>query len=221
MESVLGDNFLINCPLCDDTQVNHFFEDQRRSYMRCGVCSLVFVPKIFHLSKFDEKREYDLHQNSVQDEGYRRFLGRVSEPLLLRLSEVSKGLDFGCGPGPTLSQMIEAAGHHMDIYDPYYSPDRSFKTKRYDFITATEVLEHLVEPGSELNQLWSLLNSSGWLAIMTKRVMSLEAFANWHYKNDPTHISFFSESTFDFLAEKWDTKAEFIGNDVVLFQKPY
>ena len=221
MESVLDDNFLINCPLCDDTQVNHFFEDQRRSYMRCGVCSLVFVPKIFHLSKFDEKREYDLHQNSVQDEGYRRFLGRVSEPLLLRLSEVSKGLDFGCGPGPTLSQMIEAAGHHMDIYDPYYSPDRSFKTKRYDFITATEVLEHLVEPGSELNQLWSLLNSSGWLAIMTKRVMSLEAFANWHYKNDPTHISFFSESTFDFLAEKWDTKAEFIGNDVVLFQKPY
>lgn len=221
MESVLGDNFLINCPLCDDTQVNHFFEDQRRSYMRCGVCSLVFVPKIFHLSKFDEKREYDLHQNSVQDEGYRRFLGRVSEPLLLRLSEVSKGLDFGCGPGPTLSQMIEAAGHHMDIYDPYYSPDRSFKTKRYDFITATEVLEHLAEPGSELNQLWSLLNSSGWLAIMTKRVMSLEAFANWHYKNDPTHISFFSESTFDFLAEKWDTKAEFIGNDVVLFQKPY
>ena len=221
MESVLGDNFLINCPLCDDTQVDHFFEDQRRSYMRCGVCSLVFVPRIFHLSKFDEKREYDLHQNSVQDEGYRRFLGKVSEPLLLRLSEVSKGLDFGCGPGPTLSQMIEAAGHHMDIYDPYYSPDRSFKTKRYDFITATEVLEHLVEPGSELNQLWSLLNSSGWLAIMTKRVMSLEAFANWHYKNDPTHISFFSESTFDFLAEKWDTKAEFIGNDVVLFQKPY
>ena len=221
MESVLDDNFLINCPLCDDTQVNHFFEDQRRSYMRCRGCSLVFVPKIFHLSKSDEKREYDLHQNSVQDEGYRRFLGRVSEPLLLRLSEVSKGLDFGCGPGPTLSQMIEAAGHHMDIYDPYYSPDRSFKTKRYDFITATEVLEHLAEPGSELNQLWSLLNSSGWLAIMTKRVMSLEAFANWHYKNDPTHISFFSESTFDFLAEKWDTKAEFIGNDVVLFQKPY
>mgnify|MGYP003312458680 CR=1 FL=1 len=221
MESVLGDNFLINCPLCDDTQVNHFFEDQRRSYMRCGVCSLVFVPKIFHLSKFDEKREYDLHQNSVQDEGYRRFLGKVSEPLLLRLSEVSKGLDFGCGPGPTLSQMIEAAGHHMDIYDPYYSPDRSFKTKRYDFITATEVLEHLVEPGSELNQLWSLLNSSGWLAIMTKRVMSLEAFANWHYKNDPTHISFFCESTFYFLAKNWETEAEFVGDDVVLLQKPH
>jgi hypothetical protein len=56
---------------------------------------------------------------------------------------------------------------------------------------------------------------------MTKRVTSLEAFANWHYKNDPTHISFFCEFTFAFLAKNWETEAEFIGNDVVLFQKPH
>lgn len=78
----------------------------------------------------------------------------------------------------------------MDIYDPYYAPNEFFKTKKYDFITATEVVEHLAEPGSALDHLWSLINRGGWLAIMTKRVTSLEAFANWHYKNDPTHISF-------------------------------
>ena len=221
MESVSSDNSSVSCPLCSDTRVNQFFKDQRRNYMHCKGCGLVFVPKVFHLNKADEKREYDLHQNCVQDEGYRKFLGRVSEPLLLRLPNGSRGLDFGCGPGPALSQMIESAGHSMDLYDPYYSPNTSFKTNKYDFITATEVLEHLAKPGYELDQLWSLLNSGGWLAIMTKRVTSLEAFAKWHYKNDPTHISFFCESTFYFLAKNWETEAEFIGNDVVLFQKPY
>ncbi len=220
MESVSSDNSSISCPLCSHPRVNQFYTDQRRNYLNCRGCNLVFVPKAFHLSKADEKREYDLHQNSCKDEGYRKFLRRIVEPLLLRLPKVSKGLDFGCGPGPTLSQMLEEAGHHMDIYDPYYSPDRSFKTKRYDFITATEVLEHLAQPGSELDQLWSLITPGGWLAIMTKRVKNVEAFAKWHYKNDPTHISFFSESTFDFLAEKWDTEAEFVGNDIVLFHKP-
>ena len=221
MESVPSHNFSINCPLCDDTRVKQFSIDQRRSYMHCQGCNLVFVPKVFHLNKADEKREYDLHQNSAQDEGYRKFLGRVLEPLLLRLPEVCRGLDFGCGPGPVLSEMLEEAGHRMDTYDPYYSPNKSFRTKKYDFITATEVVEHLAEPKSELDQLWSLINSGGWLAIMTKRVTSLEAFSNWHYKNDPTHISFFCESTFNFLAKNWETEAEFIGNDVVLFQKPH
>ena len=220
MESVSGDNSSVSCPLCSDTRVNQFFIDQRRNYMHCKGCGLVFVPKVFHLNKADEKREYDLHQNCVQDEGYRKFLGRVSKPLLLRLPNGSRGLDFGCGPGPALAHILEEAGHHMDIYDPYYAPNEFFKTKKYDFITATEVVEHLAEPGSELDHLWSLMNRGGWLAIMTKRVTSLEAFANWHYKNDPTHISFFCEFTFNFLAKNWETEAEFIGNDVVLFQKP-
>jgi 2-polyprenyl-3-methyl-5-hydroxy-6-metoxy-1,4-benzoquinol methylase len=221
MASISDYNSLINCPLCADKRVKSYFTDLRRNYMDCQACSLVFVPKAFHLNKADEKREYDLHQNSGKDEGYRKFLRRIVEPLLLRLPRVSKGLDFGCGPGPTLSQMLEEAGHLMDIYDPYYSPDISFKTKRYDFITATEVLEHLAQPGYELDQLWTLITPGGWLAIMTKRVKNVEAFAKWHYKNDPTHISFFSEETFQFIAARWGTEAGFIGSDVVLFQKPY
>jgi hypothetical protein len=58
------------------------------------------------------------------------------------------------------------------------------------------------------------------MGIMTKMVRGPEAFANWHYKNDPTHVSFFSQQTFMWLAESWQAKAEFFGDDVIVFQKP-
>jgi|TARA_B110000977_G_scaffold187863_1_gene255445 hypothetical protein len=132
----------------------------------------------------------------------------------------SEGLDFGSGPGPTLSLMLSEEGHNMAIYDPFYAPDTNVLKQTYDFITITEVAEHLSAPRLELDQLWGLLRPGGWLGIMTKLVIDEPAFAGWHYKNDPTHISFFSRETFKHLAQHWSTEVEFIGDDVILLQKP-
>ncbi len=187
--------------------------------MQCPRCRLVFVPPGFHLSPEAEQAEYDLHQNSPDDPGYRQFLSRLADPLLQRLKPNSRGLDFGCGPGPALASMLKAAGQSMVMYDPFYVPDASALQQRYDFITATEVLEHLRRPGRELTMLWRLLKENGRLAVMTKQVKSREAFATWHYKNDPTHISFFSRETFNWLAGQWQAGIEFFGADVVIFEK--
>ena len=54
---------------------------------------------------------------------------------------------------------------------------------------------------------------------MTKRVTSAAAFENWHYKNDPTHICFFSEATWRWWAGTMHAKLELIGADVALLQK--
>ena len=50
--------------------------------------------------------------------------------------------------------------------------------------------------------------------------MDARAFATWHYKNDKTHICFFSVETFQWLAKKWDALLVIDSDDVVLFQKP-
>ncbi|MGB2360319.1 MAG: methyltransferase, partial [Porticoccaceae bacterium] len=63
------------------------------------------------MSSAAEKAIYDQHQNSPDDLQYRRFLSRLTEPLLERLGPCSRGLDFGCGPGPTLSVMMAEQGH--------------------------------------------------------------------------------------------------------------
>ena len=180
---------------------------------------MVFVPKQFHLNETDEKAEYDLHENDPQDAGYRRFLSRVSVPLLARLKTGAKGLDFGCGPGPTLSLMLEEAGHSLELYDKFYATDASVLTKTYDFISATEVVEHLATPEDTLRQLWDMLAAGGTLALMTKRVINQDRFETWHYTNDQTHIAFFSTTTFTWLAAELGASLEFVDNDVIFFSK--
>ena len=168
---------------------------------------------------FPLKAEYDLHQNNFADEGYRNFLLRVQQPLQQRVPLPACGLDFGCGPGPVLSRMLGEQGFEMSVYDVFYSDNKSVLDCRYDFVTATEVVEHLFEPGKVLSQLWSLLEEGGVLALMTKLVIDQQAFASWHYKNDPTHVCFFSQPTFEWLAKKWGARLEFIGQDVIIFTK--
>ena len=151
------------CPLCASTKTSLFHVDRHRAYFVCDACTLVFVPPTFFLSPAEEKAEYDLHENSPDDAGYRRFLSRTCEPVVARLSPASEGLDFGCGPGPTLSVMFEEAGHTVALYDPFYANDPSVFERQYDFITATEVVEHLHRPRAELDRLWSSLQPGGVL----------------------------------------------------------
>jgi len=208
----------MHCPLCDGRTIVPFYEDKRRPYLRCCRCALVFVPPAYYLDRSAERAEYDLHCNALNDPGYRAFLSRLALPLTARLAPGSCGLDFGCGPGPALAAMLREAGHEVSVYDSFYQPERSVLNRRYDFICATEVVEHLHQPGTELSRLWSLLNPGGVLGIMTKLVLGPEAFAGWHYKNDPTHVCFFSEQTWHWWAREHGAGLELIGADVMLLQ---
>lgn len=208
------------CPLCANAATVSYWQDKRRDYCCCPVCGTVFVPPAFHLTAEREKAEYDLHRNDVSDPGYRRFLARMAAPLLARLPVPAQGLDFGCGPGPALAAMLREAGHSCALYDLYYFPDEQVLRTRYDFITATEVVEHLANPRAVLARLWACLKPGATLALMTKRVQDAEAFRHWHYKNDPTHITFFSVGSFAWLAQHWGATLELIDSDVVFFTKP-
>ncbi|MGB1310710.1 MAG: class I SAM-dependent methyltransferase [Leucothrix sp.] len=205
------------CSLCEHKHLKLYFSDIRH-YWQCERCALVAVNAHEHLSEVDEKARYDLHENDPNDAGYRRFLNRLVEPLSQRLSKGSQGLDFGCGPGPTVSLLLAEQGHQTACYDKYYANHPALLSRSYDFITTTEVLEHLREPGRELTRLIELLKPGGYLGIMTKRLPTLAQFPRWHYKQDPTHICFYADSTFEWIAEHWALSLEIIDNDVVILQ---
>ena len=208
----------INCTLCGSPATD-YFQDKARKYFQCGDCQLVFVRPESFLTAADEKSQYDLHQNDPTDDGYRKFLSRMSIPMNDLVAKESHGLDFGSGPGPTLSLMLEELGHTMNIYDPFYATDESVLKQKYDFITATEVVEHFHKPSQSLERIWQCLKQGGHLGIMTKLVASQSAFAKWHYKNDPTHVCFFSKQTFEWLANHWKAEIVFQSKDVIVFQK--
>lgn len=213
------------CPLCSSSQTQLYHREQRpkvlpRDYHRCNRCLLVFVPAAFHLPAEAEKAVYDQHQNNPQDPHYRRFLNRLCQPLLAKLKPGAQGLDFGSGPGPALSLMLAEAGYPCSNYDLYYCNRPEALQQRYDFICSTEVFEHLSQPGEIARQLLGLLKPGGWLGLMTKRLTTDDAFPNWHYTLDPTHISFFADDSFRWLADEYQLQLEFHGPDVVLLQKP-
>ena len=208
------------CPLCQETAVCVVDKDPRRDYLFCRNCKLIFVPSVYFLSPQAEKERYDLHVNGPEDIGYRRFLGRLFHPMEKILSPDSHGLDFGSGPGPTLSVMFEEAGHSVAVYDRFYAPDPQVFHRQYDFITATEVLEHLQNPRDELNRLWRCLKPGGWFGVMTQLALGPERFSRWHYKQDPTHLRFFSRATVRWMADLWDAALRFVAHDAFLFHKP-
>lgn len=211
----------LRCPLCTATvKGGLFYRDRHRDYHRCPYCLLIYVPPAQCLSPEAERAEYDKHQNHPEDERYRDFLGRLFIPLHDRLRPASHGLDFGSGPGPTLSLMFEEAGHRMSLFDPFYAPEQHTLTRQYDFITASEVVEHFQDPAAEFKLLWSILKPGGWLGVMTKLALNRVAFSHWHYKNDPTHVCFFSSKTIDWLANQWQVEVLQTAKDVFLFQKP-
>ncbi|MEA1910513.1 MAG: class I SAM-dependent methyltransferase [Spirochaetota bacterium] len=208
-----------SCPLCLSAGSKLFYSDSFRDYYRCSQCNLIHVPPSQYLTREFELAEYNKHQNSPEDKGYRKFLSRLFIPLNDLIKKGGHGLDFGCGPGPTLSVMFEEAGHSMSLYDPFYATDNNTLKNKYEFITASEAVEHFHNPAKEFDLLWSILKPGGWLGIMTKLALDKEAFSKWHYKDDPTHVCFFSKETMGWLGKKWKTKPQFFGNDVVLFKK--
>lgn len=217
---------LNSCILCGSSGIELFYQDYSEhyagDYYRCQNCTLIFAAPKDRPSRKDEFARYETHENNPADEGYRNFLGQLFQPLNKRLKPKSKGLDFGSGPGPTLNLMFEEAGHEMQIYDSFYDDDPSVFEETYDFITATEVVEHLFHPGKELERLWNCLRPGGYLGIMTK-IAEDDAvfFADWHYRLDLTHVTFYTKDTFHWLADHWNASVDFPGDRVIIFHKSH
>lgn len=208
------------CTLCHSV-ATEFTRDKQRSYLKCSECELIFADPRASLAKTAEKEIYDLHQNDPNDEGYRRFLNLLIEPLLKRVPAGAEGLDFGCGPGPTLHLMLEDAGIHMALYDIFYYPDEAPLQRRYDLVTCTEVVEHFNAPAASWPILVNLLKERAWLAVMTSLFTreTPEAFLAWQYKNDPTHVSFYTPKTMQWLANHFGLECEILNQRVIFFRK--
>jgi SAM-dependent methyltransferase len=172
------------------------------------------------LSGEEEMSRYDLHENTIDNKGYLNFLDRFYKVISNIVSKGSTGLDFGSGPAPVLAGLFIKRGYNISVYDVYYAPDRSVLNKKYDFITIVEVLEHLKNPGKELRMLWDCLNPGGVIGIMTKFLpVKKDEFSSWSYKNDQTHICFYSEMVFSWISNQFNSKLVFPADDIVLMFK--
>ena len=210
---------MTRCTLCRSPEVQEYHQNELYTYHRCDRCDLVFAEPGRRLDPGEEKQRYDQHENDPGDPAYREFLSQIFDPLNQKLEPGSSGLDYGAGPGPTLSVMFREAGHKMEIYDPFYADRPHALNKFYDFITCTETAEHFYDPGKEFRTLWGLLKPGGILGLMTLLRPVEEPFSEWHYAKEDTHVAFYSKETFRWLAEKLNASLEILGERVILLRK--
>ncbi len=171
-------------------------------YFYCTSCEYIFIDEAVIVSPEQEVALYKQHNNTMENEGYvnmfKEFMKVSVDPYGER---IKTALDFGCGPGPVLATLLQQRGFAVDIYDPYFAPEKFYANKRYDLITATEVFEHLQDPMQTARLLKNRLNDGGILAIMTLfHPGDAASFNKWWYRHDPTHISFYRPKTLTVLA---------------------
>jgi SAM-dependent methyltransferase len=160
------------------------------------------------------------------------------------------GLDFGCGPGPTLCLLINEAMPKGSVtisnFDIFYHNDQSLLTpvgdpiissstssssdtkstpsiaSGYDFITCTETAEHFFTPLTELTTMNRALKPGGLLALMTEYIpVRQDRFSGWSYIRDPTHVVLFSPATMKWIADHFGWQLMYIDHkSIVIFRKP-
>ena len=208
-----------NCVVCDSKSIESFKTSDKHLYWQCNSCEAKFLDNAFHINSGAERDRYLEHENIIDDPGYRNFLSKLINPLKEKLSSTSIGLDFGCGHGPALADILTKDNFKIDLYDPFFFPNKDIFSKTYDFITCTETAEHFFNPKKEFDILNSILKPKGWLGVMTCFLTEKEAFDKWYYRRDPTHVVFYAEKTFEVIAKQRNWKCEIVTKDVVLFHK--
>ena len=219
------EDFFENCPpqtlcsVCESNEIRPFMLVGDKYYWTCNVCKARILSCKHWLSKDEEFKYYQTHQNISSDPAYQKFAAQLALPILDKLVPSSSGLDFGCGPDSALSAILRQHGHNMTVYDPFFFPAKNSLKKTYDFIVCSEAAEHFHQPAKEFKKFNSLLNENGWIGIMTNFQTENARFKNWHYRRDPTHVVFYRKETFEVIGKQFRWTAYFPSRNVVIFQK--
>jgi SAM-dependent methyltransferase len=186
---------------------------------------LIFVPAKYFISQEEEVQHYLKHENSLESEGYVQMLQEKIRVIKNVCERAQTVLDYGCGYEPVLKTLMAREGFTVSGFDPNFFPQID-SNATFDLIISTETFEHFREPGKELLNLLSHLTPMGYLAVMTRLVPQeshlpiMESFNDWYYKRDTTHIAFYDNATFAWIARHFGMEIIFNNEkDFVVLQK--
>jgi hypothetical protein len=185
----------------------------KRRFFLCPACGLISVPAEDHLGADEERSRYALHDNDADNDGYNRYLGELVQVIINR-GPAEAVLDFGCGRSAVLTGLLNVRGYCCTAYDPLYGIGADAVAATYDRVILSEVIEHVRDLPGEIALLGRVARRSGEIVVRTKLYPSVGGFAGWWYKNDTTHINFFSHDAMEVLAERLGRRVEIVAPDI-------
>ncbi|WP_304546347.1 class I SAM-dependent methyltransferase [Sulfurimonas microaerophilic] len=202
------------CRLCG-TQAQFFHQDKQK-YFRCPTCRAIFTAQEDLPNESSEKERYELHDTEI-DKGYKNFVSPIISHVVDEFSTEAKGLDFGSGRSKVISKVLEEHGVTINSYDPFFENNPELLEQKYDYITSCEVIEHFYEPNKEFTHIKEMLKEGGKLYLMTEIYNDSIDFASWYYKNDPTHVFFYTKESFEWIQKRFSFQNCTIHKRLVVF----
>lgn len=205
----------MTCPLCSSLLITQ----KDTHYYVCDTCKALVKDEKEYLTAAEEKAHYECHNNDVEDVRYQNFTMPITQYVLENRLSTHKGLDFGCGTGPVISRMLHKKSYDIVPYDPFFAPNQNVLESTYDYIVCCEVMEHFHNPKAEIDRLTGLLKPNGLLVIMTLLYTNTNEFANWHYRNDPTHIFIYTPETIQYIAKEKELEILELTDRLIVLKK--
>ena len=183
------------CRLCGFDRLTLVSQDKRRAFYICENCELISVPKRYWLSADDEKKRYELHNNTLSNDGYVKFLSQMADEVQKVCDSNSRVLDFGSGANAVLSQLLNKKNINCRAYDPLFDKFLQNSGERFNIIVLCEVIEHLKNIRGEFEFIDKHLSKDGKIILRTQIYYDISKFSGWWYAQDAAHINFFNKKS--------------------------
>ncbi len=235
------DNILINCPLCNSSQLRNLYKIDRYdpSFMvdTCDSCGFIFMNPPFSdetIAGFYQKDYFEGNaQYSYYDERkakqYACYVWDKRIQVLRKHVPNGNLLDVGASFGG----LLERAGQYFSSYGIEFSSyaaahareifgekihngtltNHPFRENFFSAITMIELIEHLKDPVTAVEECHRLLKDNGVLVIQTANMRGVQArlYKSRYAYFMPGHLSYFSAKNLkDLLLAKGFSKVKIL-----------
>ncbi len=230
---------MIQCPFCENINLIEEIIANKR-YFQClqDGCGGFFVHSDSFNTHAEQKKRYLLHTNTLEKKeesnGYRLYLEKFISIVLDYEKNSERGtnihalFDYGSGPYPALVMILKEYNMKFvfknDVqvkhWDPFFYPNGDFFEHGADIVFCLEVIEHFENASEGFEGLAKACAPGGLIAIQTQLApKSFDEFKRWWYKDDFTHVSFYTLNSIEECAKRVGLVLESEKNGVVFLRK--
>lgn len=193
------------------------------AYYRCTSCGFIQAEEPYWL---DEAYATPINREDIGLVSRNMMLSVITQTVIAAFFDLrGKFVDYGGGYG-LFVRMMRDKGFDFYLLDKHCENlfSHNFEvtdsgTDRYELLTSYEVLEHLVDPLSEINNMLKYSNS---LLVTTELLPSPPpALERWWYfgLDHGQHVSFYTPQALTAIAKKFDLRLTTNGKNLHLFTR--
>ena len=200
------------CPACKST--DHFARGTKNGFemIACQGCRTLYTSHLPEAQQGEDYESYYHEENLTAPDFINRRLDEIIEGFAA-YRQAGRLLDIGFGAGTLLEAArragwqalgVEVAGRAIEQartmgFEVFQGilQDAQYPDDYFDVVTASEVLEHVPDPQSVLNEIARVLRPGGliWLTTPHGRGLSARILGlKWSIVSPPEHLQLFSRS---------------------------